>query len=96
MQNIYTTGGRLVKPAPQIVDLNEYRRRLSLKSEETSVPESTSYQGTVRCIPATPRKEYVVVPAASPANISAWILDIGASICVCVMTLAFTVQVLAA
>lgn len=96
MQNIYTTSGRLVQPTTQIVDLNEYRRRLASENREPPVLEPTSYQNTVRCIPATPRKEYVVVPAASPANIGAWILDISASVCVCVMTLALTFQVLAA
>ena len=96
MQNIYITGGRLVKPAPQIVDLNEYRRKSALASKDAPAPESHPYQGTVRCIPATPRKEYVIVPAAGPAHIGAWILDISASVCVCVMTLALTVQVFAA
>ena len=96
MQNSFNTGDRLVKPAPQIVDLNEYRRSLSLERGDAPAPEFPSYQEAVRCIPATPRKQYVMVPAASPANISAWILDISASICVCVMTLALTVQVLAA
>ena len=96
MQNLYTTGGRLVKPASQIIDLNEYRRKPASASEKESMPEKPAYSGPVRCVPATPRKEYVVVPAAGPAHISAWILDISASVCVCVMTLALTVQVLAA
>ena len=96
MQNIFTTGDRLVQPAPQIVDLNDYRRKLPLEPSDAPAPEFSPYQGSVRCIPATPQKQYVMVPAASPTNISAWILDISASVCVCVMTLALTVQVLAA
>ena len=96
MQNIYTTSDYLVKTTPQIVDLNEYRRKLSPEHEETSGMESAPYQGVVRCVPATPQKQYVVIRAAGPANIGAWILDISASVCVCVMTLALTVQVLAA
>ena len=96
MQNIYTTGGRLGNPAPKIVSLNEYHRRAASENKESSLPESFSYQGAVRCVPATPRKEYVVIPAVSTAHTAGWILDIGASVCVCVMTLALTLQVLAA
>ena len=96
MQNLYTTGSRLVKPAPQIVDLNEYRRSLAFECNDTILSESQPYPETVRCIPATPRKEYVMVPAVGPAHIGAWILDISASVCVCAMTLAFTLRVLSA
>lgn len=93
MQNIYNTSNQN-QCSPQVVDLNEYRRKLAMERSDLSAPEPQPYQGVVRCIPPAPPRRIAPQPAVSLSHMSSWVLDVCASVCVCVMTLAFTLQVL--
>ena len=88
MQTIYTTSSCLVKRTAPIVDLAEYRRKLAAQNQQPNcVPVSQPNPEPPVCIPE-PR------PRTDHTRRGALVLDICASLCVCVMTLAFTVQVL--
>lgn len=87
MQTIYTTSHCLVKRTAQIVDLAEYRRKLEQAEQAVCVPAPVS---TWEVADHTPQPR----PRTNHTRRSVWALDICASLCVCVMTLAFTVQIL--
>ena len=87
MQTIYTTSPCLLKRTAPIVDLAEYRRKLAQKQQPVCAPVSQPTPESPVCIPQ-PR------PRTDHTHRGALVLDICASLCVCVMTLAFTVQVL--
>lgn len=91
MQTIYTTSYRLGVRCDNVIDLNEYRRKLGQLTEEPSQPE----------IEVEPllwaREKGEDAPAPRPRralSAGAWLLDICASAGVLAMTLAFTVHIL--
>ena len=91
MQTIYTTSYRL-GVRDNVIDLNEYRRRLEQTAEQK--------EEDLEMNPLLWAREEVQQPprprsrASRAAGIGAWAMDIMASAGVLAMTLAFTVSVL--
>lgn len=89
MQTIYTTSYRLGIRTDNIIDLNEYRRKLG------QVVEPPAEEIEVNpLLWARERKEKVPRPQHRGMSISAWVLDICASAGVLAMTIAFTMHIL--
>ena len=95
MQTIYYTTTHFVRHTGNVVDLEEYRRKLALTREGNLAPLPEE-----REVPEAPRLHLVKAPERRPRNRHraarrAWTLDICASMGVLLMTLTFTLRVLA-
>ena len=90
MQTIYTTSYRL-GVRDNVIDLNEYRRRLEQTVEQPEEDLEMNPLLWARESEETPRSRS---RARRAAGIGAWAMDIMASAGVLAMTLAFTVTVL--
>lgn len=96
MQTMYYATSNYIRHTGNLVDLNEYRRRQAIAQEGSLAPQ---LDAAVEAEPA-PAQEVTLtlLPAERPRRRSrcegsAWVLDVCASLCVVVMTLAFTLQV---
>ena len=90
MQTIYTTSYRL-GVRDNVIDLNEYRRRLEQTAEQPEEDLEMNPLLWAREVEEAPRS---YSRARRAAGVSAWAMDIMASAGVLAMTLAFTVSVL--
>ncbi len=90
MQTIYTTSYRL-GVRDNVIDFNEYRRRLEQTVEQPEEDLEVNPLLWARESESAPRPRS---RARRVAGISAWVMDIMASAGVLAMTLAFTVTVL--
>lgn len=94
MQTVYYTTSNFIRHTGNVVDLGEYRRRMSMAQEGSLAPQPEWEE------PAHEQAaELTVLPAVRPRRTSrrerrAWILDACASLGVVVMTVVFTVQVI--
>ena len=95
MQNIYNTSNQNQR-SPQVVDLNEYRRKLAMAQEGSLAPQPDySFDDSVEEAPEETPVLRTVRPrrSARKARRALW-LDACASASIVVMTLTFTVHVL--
>lgn len=95
MQTIYTTTTHFIRHQGNLVDLDEFRRKLSLAWEGSLAPQLEE-----RPRPAAEPPALTVLPAAPRRRRSrrarlSWALDAGASLGVILMTVSFALQVLA-
>ena len=98
MQTIYYTTPNFIHHTGNVVDLNEYRRKLALTQEGSLAPQpreevyfSDGYEEEDREVP---RLREVRPHRARKARRSLLLLDACASLCVVVMTITITLQVL--
>lgn len=105
MQTIYTTTANFVRHQGNLVDFQEYRRRLALTQEGSLAPspreESLHWEeGCARELPGEEAPRLYALEPRQEARPSrrerrehrALVLDVWASLGVVVMTLAFTLQ----
>ena len=98
MQTIYYTTPNFIHHTGNVVDLNEYRRKLALTQEGSLAPQpreevcfSDGYEEEDREVP---RLREVRPRRARKARRRLMLLDACASLCVVVMTITITLQVL--
>ena len=98
MQTIYYTTPNFIHHTGNVVDLNEYRRKLALTQEGSLAPQpreevcfSDGYEEEDREVP---RLREVRPHRARKARRSLLLLDACASLCVVVMTITITLHVL--
>lgn len=96
MQTVYYQTSNFIRHTDNVVDLNEYRRKMALAQEGSLAPkpqvedydlENGWEQPVLREITPRPRR-------SSRRSQRAMLLDLCASLSVVIMTLTFTVQVL--
>lgn len=97
MQTIYYTTPNFIHSTGNVVDLNEYRRKLALAQEGSLAPQPREEV----CFPAgqeedweAPRLREVRPRRALKARRRLMLLDACASLCVVVMTITITLHVL--
>ena len=100
MQTIYYTTPNFIHHTGNVVDLDEYRRKLALSQEGSLAPQpreevcfSDGYEEEDREVP---RLREVRPRRGGKLGLRALVLDACASLCVVVMTLTFTLRVLMA
>lgn len=91
MQTMYYTTSNYIRHTGNLVDLNEYRRRQAIAQSGSLAPqleeEAPAQEVTLTLLPS-------VRPRRRTRRLRfSWILDACASLCVVVMTVAFTLQV---
>lgn len=89
MQTLYYTTGNFIRHTGNVVDLTEYRRRLAQAQQEPEEAEETRVLLPRESVPGPRRTR------ARRARRRALVLDACASMGVVVMTLTFTLRVLA-
>ena len=110
MQTIYYSTPNFIRHTGNVVDLAEYRRKLSLAQEGSLAPQPRYEESRdfdydcpwpVRAAEEPRLRLVTEAPAPDPAarrSLSrqrrAWVLDICASLGIVAMTLTFTVQIL--
>lgn len=90
MQTIYYTTPNFIHHTSNVVDLNEYRRKLALTQEGSLAPQPREEV----CFSDGYEEEDREVPRLREARRSLLLLDACASLCVVVMTITITLQVL--
>ena len=100
MQTIYYTTPNFIHHTGNVVDLDEYRRKLALSQEGSLAPQpreevcfSAGYEEEDQ---EAPRLREIRPRRTRQARRSLLLLDACASLCVVVMTLTFTLRVLMA
>jgi len=98
MQTIYYTTSNFIRHESNVVDFNEYRRKLALADEGSLAPkpqlEDYASDSFEEAWERPVLREVTPRPRRSRRQTGAWALDIGASLGVVVMTLTFTLQIL--
>ena len=99
MQTIYYSTPNFIHHQSNVVDFNEYRRKLALAEEGSLAPQPRAEE--CEFAPAQEEWEQPVLQVITPRprrshsrRRTAWTLDLAASLGVVVMTLSFTLQVL--
>lgn len=86
MQTLYYTTDNLIRPADKVIYLEDYRTRCQPPEDETARRYRADEER-----PAGGKKTRRQ-GGKREATFAAWLLDIGASLAVMAMTVAFTVQ----
>ena len=100
MQTIYYSTPNFIQHNSNIVDLNEYRRKLAVAEEGSLAPQpEAEYAYDFPWAEAEVRQQPVLREVPRPSRRArrerrAWVLDACASLGVVVMTLTFTLHVL--
>ena len=93
MQTVYYATSNFIRHEGNLVDLSEFRRKLSLTQEGSLAPSLEPH-----CRPApAPKPQLTVLPSTNKKQVrhgerAAWVLDACASLCVIVMTLSFALS----
>ena len=95
MQTIYYTTTNFIRHTDNVVDLNEYRRKLALAQEGSLAPQPEVYwEQEEESAPEAPVLRVVKPRASRRRARRAVMLETCASLSVVVMTLTFTLKVL--